>query len=131
MIVVDTHIIIWEALAPQKLSVAATQAWAQAAGQGEIFVSDISLWEIAMLMHKERLQVNTDCQSFINLLIQANNLHIQPITPQIAALSVQLTNEINQDPADRLIAATALSQKMPLITADRNLQAAVTIHTIW
>jgi PIN domain nuclease of toxin-antitoxin system len=82
MILVDTHILIWDALAPQRLSVTAAQALAEANRQDGILICDISLWEIAMLVQKKRVQVGTDCQSFINLLLQANNCQVRPITPQ-------------------------------------------------
>ena len=84
-----------------------------------------------MLLEKGRIQIDRDCQSFLDLLIQANRTHVQPITPRIAALAAQLPPEINRDPADRLIVATALAENVPLLTADRNLQASALITTIW
>lgn len=131
MILLDTHVLIWDALAPDRLSRRARQAIV-AANQGDgIVVCDISLWEMAMLVQKGRVQVNADCQTFISLVLQANKTIVQPITPQIAALAVQFGDEINRDPADRLIAATALAEDIPLVTADQNLHAAKMISTLW
>jgi PIN domain nuclease of toxin-antitoxin system len=131
MRLVDTHILIWDALAPHLLSDAAAQALAQANQQDGILLSDISLWEMAMLIHKGRVQVATDCQSFITLVLQANNCQIRPITPQIATIAVELPQTITADPADRLILATAVVEQVPLITADRNLRSTNLIPTIW
>lgn len=131
MIVLDTHVIIWDALAPERLSEPARTAIAQANQSDGLLICDISLWEIAMLLQKGRLQVNTDPLSFINLLLQANKTLVQPITPQIAALAAGFPDDINRDPADRLIAATTLAENGPLLTADRNLQAARGIPTLW
>jgi PIN domain nuclease of toxin-antitoxin system len=131
MIVVDTHIIIWDALAPKQLSSPAAKALAQA-NQGDGFlISDISLWEIAMLIQKGRIKVNTDPQTFLTLIFQANNCQVRPITPEIAYLSVSFPNKFNPDPADRLIIATALSENVALITADQNIQSAGIVTTIW
>lgn len=131
MIAVDTHILIWDALAPERLSSPATAALA-AANQGDgLLLADICLWEIAMLVQKGRIQVGIDCQSFLNLIVQANLIHVRTITPQIAALSTQLPSAINADPADRLIVATALAEGVSLITADRNLRTAEWVTTIW
>ena len=131
MIAVDTHILIWDALTPERLSPAAVDALA-AANQGEgMVIADISLWEIAMLIQKGRVQVATDCHTFLNLILQANRIHVRAITPQIATLSTQLLPTINADPADRLIVATALAERVPLVTADRNLRDAEEIGTIW
>ncbi len=131
MIAVDTHILIWDALSPSRLSSVAVDAIAEANQADGIVVADISLWEIAMLIQKGRLQVATECHIFLNLILQANQIHVHPITPQIAALSTQTLSSINADPADRLIVATALAADIPLVTADRNLRNSDEIKTIW
>jgi PIN domain nuclease of toxin-antitoxin system len=131
MILLDTHVLIWDALTPARLSLNAQQVIAQANQQNGIVICDISLWEIAMLIQKGRVQVATDSLTFINLLLQANKTVVRPISSTIAALSAQLPSPINHDPADRLIAATAIAEGIPLVTADRNLQRAPQLSTIW
>ena len=131
MIVVDTHVLIWDALTPDRLSVTAQRALSEANAGDGLLICDISLWEIAMFIQKGRVQVDVDCQSFINLILQANKTRVQPITPLIAALSVQLPAGINKDPADRLIIATALAENAPLLTADRNMRDTNMVTTIW
>ena len=131
MILLDTHIIIWDALAPNRLSPRAQQAIAQANQQDGMLLADISLWKIAMLIQKGRLQIGTDCHSFLMLLLQANQLRVVPISAQIAAQAVQLPVLVNQDPADRLIVATALAEQAVLITADHNLQNSGIVPILW
>ena len=131
MIAVDTHVLIWDALSPARLSQTAVEAIATANQADGIIIADISLWEIAMLIQKERVKVSTDCHSFLNLILQANKIHVRAITPQIATHSTQLLTTINADPADRLIAATALAEGVSLVTADRNLRNSNEIVTIW
>ena len=131
MILLDTHVLIWDALAPNRLSTQAQQAIVQANQQDGMLIADISLWEIAMLVQKGRIQVTTNCQSFINLLLQANKIRVIPISSQIATQAVQLPALINKDPADRLIVATALVEKAMLVTADSNLRSIQAITTLW
>lgn len=131
MIVLDTHVIIWDALASDNLSAAAREAIVQANQADGLIICDISLWEIAMLLQKGRLQVDIDCVTFINLLLQANKTIVQSISPQIATLAAQFPEQINKDPADRLIAATTVTENATLITADRNLQNSTLIPTLW
>lgn len=131
MIVVDTHVIIWDALQPESLSPKATEMIARANAADGIIFCEISLWEIAMLVHRGRIHVETEYPNFIRLLRAANKYVFHGISPEIAELSTKLPPEISNDPADRLIAATAMALKAPLITADRNLRKATSIHTIW
>lgn len=131
MIVLDTHVILWDALAPERLSEPARETIVQANQNDGLIICDISLWEIAMLLQKGRVQVDIDSLAFINLLLQANKSRVRPISPQIAVLAAQFPTEINKDPADRLIAATTLAENATLVTADRNLQAANLIPTLW
>jgi len=131
MIVVDTHVLIWDALEPEKLSQAAKEAIAVANQTDGLLVADISLWEIAMLIQKGRIQVSTDTHSFLNLIVEANRIQLSPISPEIAAQSAQLPATVNLDPADRLIVATAMVKGVALVTADRNLRATAQIVTIW
>lgn len=131
MIVADTHIIIWDALCPEKLSSKARKAIDTAnKGDGIIFC-DISLWEIAMLFKKERFKIDIDYKTFINLVLNSNKYTIWRISPEIAELSVYLPSVINKDPADRIIAATSIICLAPLVTADENLNRAKELTTIW
>ena len=131
MIILDTHIIIWDALQPEKISKKARKMIDRANDSGEIIIADISLWEIAMLMKKKRLSVDATYPEFIRLIRVANHYAVQAITPEIADLSVSLSSEVNLDPADRLICATSLFRNVPLITADSNLIKAKSVETIW
>jgi len=131
MIVLDTHIIVWDALQPEKISKKARKMMDRANDSNEIIIADISLWEIAMLMKKNRLKVDATYPEFIHLIRSANHYTIQAITPEIADISVSISSEVNLDPADRLISATALYRNIPLITADANLINAKSIETVW
>ncbi|MHB8254780.1 MAG: type II toxin-antitoxin system VapC family toxin [Acidiferrobacter sp.] len=63
-------------------------------------------------------------------IADALRLEILLITPEIAALSRSLPLP-QQDPADRLIAATARIHHAPLMTADEKLRGMSELHTVW
>jgi PIN domain nuclease of toxin-antitoxin system len=131
MIVADTHIIIWDALSPEKLSQKAKATILEANGNDGIIFCDISLWEIAMLMNRNRVKVDVSYKEFINLLFSSNNYILQGIDPDIADLSSKIFKNIENDPADKLIAATAVVKKAKLVTADRTMRSSSEVTTIW
>lgn len=131
MIVLDTCAIIWDALQQDKLTRRALQAINKADHENGLIVSDISFWEIAMLVKKGRLKLGTTTSSFISLYLQFRNITVAAISPEIAEVSVGFSDGINQDPADRIIVATSLVHRACLVTADSNLRAVPTIETCW
>ena len=131
MIVVDTHIIIWNALKPEMLSGKAEKAISAANNSDGIIFCEISLWEIAMLMHKERLSIDIEYTELIQLILESNKYVFRGITPEIAWLSTDLFSDNNKDPADRIIAATSIIENANLVTADKELRQSKKVATIW
>lgn len=84
-----------------------------------------------MLAKRKRITIDASPSEFINAYLQYRNVQVKHITPEIAELSVSLGSEINNDPADRLIAATSILTQTPVVTADQNLRAAEILETIW
>jgi PIN domain nuclease of toxin-antitoxin system len=131
VIVVDTHIIIWNALKPERLSRKAEQAISASNNSDGIIFCEISLWEIAMLMHKGRLSIDIEYLEFIKLILESNKYIFLGITPEIAGLSTDLFSDNNKDPADRIIAATSIIENAKLFTADKKLRQSKKVATIW
>ena len=131
MVTIDTHVIIWHALRPEALSRTAKKFIEIANETDGIIFCKISLWEIAMLINRNRLKIDVSYLEFINLLKATNKYIFKGISPEIAELSTTLPLEINQDPADRIICATSIRTNTELITADKNLQKSSLVRTIW
>ena len=131
MIVLDTCAIIWNALSPELLSKKALKAIEEAETGKEIIFCEVSFWEIAMLMKKGKLQPGVNYSIFISDILKSQNYIVHGMSPEIAELSVNLPTEINNDPSDRIIAATSIILKAPLITADEKLRKSKVLKTIW
>jgi len=131
MILLDTCAIIWDALEPDKLTNSAKKAIEKADRHNSLIIADISIWEISMLVKKKRIEIETSTPNFINLFLQSRNIAVKSISAEIAELSVNFGYEINNDPADRIIAATSIIYNAQLITADENLRESDLIDTIW
>ena len=131
VIVLDTCAFIWDALQHSRLTPKARHAISLAEQQRNLMVCDITLWEVAMLVRKKRLQLELDPATFCQLAIQAKNIEVIPINPVIAELSVNFNDTMNHDPADRLIAATTITMEAALVTADQNLRDCPLVQTVW
>ena len=94
-----------------------------------IAVATITVWELAWLAQTGRIVVTGSVESFVREL--AARVILMPVTPEIAALAVRLPDEFPKDPADRLIAATAIVEGMPLVTADMRIRRAKVVDTVW
>lgn len=131
MILLDTCVLIFDALKPERLSRRAKAELDAGRTTGNLSCSDISLWEIGMLISKGRLNPAMPPKDFLTDVIAANRLYVLPITPEIAWHASFHSGFAHGDPADRIIAATALHYKVHLLTADARLQAIKEIKTIW
>jgi len=128
----DTHIILFWADQKSRLSSVAMQKIEEGRQCESLACSDITFWEIAMLFRFGRLNADAGISpdEYMHDLIQAMAITVLPITPEISVIS-QSDIFSHKDPADRLIAATAIYHKAPLITADKYLRDIKQLDIIW
>ena len=131
MIVLDTHALLWWVNAPSILSKAAKKAIDAAAKTKSAYVSCISSWEIALLVERGRLQLTLDVRDWLCRCEALPFISFVPVNNVIAVESVRLPGFPHPDPADRIIAATALSLGAVLITKDDKLRNYPHLKTIW
>ncbi len=119
MILLDTHTLLWLMAGDNKLGAQSKEKIDNAYHQGQLAVSAISFWEIAMLQNKGRIELIENIQNWRKQRLRQGILEI-PINGEIGIHSTQLEN-LHPDPADRLIVSTALLNDAMLITADRKI----------
>ena len=130
MLLLDTHVLVWLAEGNPRLGAKALQTINKALATGQLGVASISFWEIAMLIHSGRLRDDISPVQYMADLCLVLSLTVLPITPEIASLS-QGNFFHHKDPADRIIAATAIHHNAPLITADKKLKKLEPLTVIW
>ena len=128
MIVLDTHTWVWWAAGSPKISAAARHG---IDGARQVAVCAISCWEVAMLVAKGRLELDRDVLTWIRSALALPRVTLLPLSPEIAVAAVALSAEFAGDPADRMIAATALHLGAPIVTRDRRLRSAGGLRVIW
>lgn len=131
MIVLDTHTLLWWVNDPATLSKPAVGFIDAAVTSKTVYVSCISSWEIALLVERGRLQLALDVRDWISRCEGLPFLTFVPVSNAIAVESVRLPDFPHSDPADRIIAATALSLGATLVTKDDKLRNYPQVKTIW
>jgi PIN domain nuclease of toxin-antitoxin system len=130
LILVDTHIVLWLALEPERISkrVQAVIEEARRSGDG-LAISAMTLVEISTLLGKRRFHLAMSLESFLGEL--ERKFVVLPINARVCARMLSLPAGYPKDPADRVIGATALVEGMGLVTADREIRRAKVVRTIW
>jgi PIN domain nuclease of toxin-antitoxin system len=129
--VLDTHAAVWYLLDSKKLSERVYSLIDGAASHGTpTYISAISLVEVVYLVERGRIAGDA-FDVFVTALTRDNPaLKVAPLDSQIAEALRQIPRKLVPEMPDRIIAATALHLKLPLVSLDRRLQAAG-IETIW
>lgn len=131
MIVLDTHVIIWWVNGSAALKARARREIRAAVARGPVHASTISVFEIRTAVRRGRLDLGVPVEQWFADLAALPELHFQPVTAEIALLAGSFGMDVPGDPADRLIAATALALKAKLVTADARLREFPQLHTVW
>ena len=131
MIVLDTHTLLWWVNDPTTLSKPAIKLIDAAVKSRSVYVSSISSWEIALLVERGRLRLALDVRDWICRCEALPFLTFVPVSNAIAIESVRLPDFPHADPADRIIAATALSLGAALVTKDDKLRNYPHVKTVW
>jgi PIN domain nuclease of toxin-antitoxin system len=130
VILVDTHVVVWLAFDKSKLSVKARVAIDDARQNGGgLAISDITLLELATLSSKGRIHLDISLESFLTQ-VEAR-FTVIAISGRACVRALALPAAYPKDPADRIIAATALGEGLPLLTADREIRRSKALLTIW
>jgi len=131
VIVLDTPTLVWWVSGDPMLSRKAKAAIERELAGGEIVISAISAWEIAMLVEREKLVLSMEASSWLATIATIEAVRFMPVDIEIATRSVDLPGEFHKDPADRMIVATARKLAAPLVTKDEKIRAYAHVKTIW
>lgn len=120
--ILDTHAFIWLMQGtPGEFSKTTLKLIERLAGDNELYLSAISLWELSMLESKGRIILSEPCLLWIQQALAVPGLNLVPLNPEISVDSANLPAEFHGDPADRIIVATARYLNAKLFTRDAKI----------
>jgi PIN domain nuclease of toxin-antitoxin system len=126
-LLLDTHIWLWSALDPQRLTRRVNKALVDPAN--ELWLSPVSVAELIVLLRKGRLKLPSGVAGWVSKTMQDLDLTEAPLTIEVA-LAISSINFAHGDPADHFLAATAKVFDLTLITADEHLIHLPGIHVL-
>ena len=97
----------------------------------EIYISSISSWEVSLLVKKKRLDLTMAPADWVARSEALPFFRFVPVDNRIFLLSNDLPGDFHDDPADRIITATALTLNLPLVTRDQKILDYPHLETIW
>ena len=131
MILADTHAWLWWVTGDKRLSPSADGAL----NRELVAISAISMWEVAQLAAKGRIQLDADALVWLEEAIEETldrpKITVLELTPAICATGAGFGTRLHRDPSDRLIVATALTHGVALVTADQAIAASGLVRTVW
>jgi PIN domain nuclease of toxin-antitoxin system len=130
VILLDTHAWLWWVSDPDRLSEPARSA---VAAEASIAVSTISVFEVATLHRRGRIELDRDVRDWVSRSTTEGYVHsFLPPTVEVATVAASIEGDtFPGDPADRLIFATAMLAGATLVTKDSDMRAYAPTQTLW
>lgn len=120
MLLLDTHIWWWCLSEPDRLTDAALRA-IKSVKPNQRAISSISIWEFAMMASREKIELRISAGEWLDFAINKSGIRVIDINADIALDACDLPGDFHQDPADRMIVATARVDRLKLVTKDKKI----------
>jgi PIN domain nuclease of toxin-antitoxin system len=122
--VTDTHALLWHLTDDPRLSLRAKKIF----DKDYIIIPCIVFFELLYLVEKKKIA--TDFDGFLSMVSASANYKVEPLCLPIIDKSRRIPREAVTDPWDRLIAATSMHLKLPLVTRDVRLKK-IGVDIVW
>ena len=125
MILLDTHSLIWFMYDDSQLS---ELALSEIKSEEKVYVSIVSLWEIAIKQSIGKINISNTIQEIADKCYEAD-VSILPISA-VHLDQIRQLPDIHRDPFDRLLISQAITEDLAIITRDTMISL-YDVKTIW
>ncbi len=130
MVLLDTHVWLWWLLGGGALRTMERNSLDELASKQRLAISWASVWEAEILEARGRIQLLPDFESWIRRATDHSVCRVIPVDMDLVIAQRKLPPVFHQDPADRLITATAMLAGWPLATHDQRIRKSAAAE-IW
>ena len=127
----DTHAWVWWVIEDRRLSKRARIAIEKGQRDETLWLSLISVWELAKKVEKGQLVLDRRLDDWLDLATSKPGMHLAELTRPVLVDSCQLPQPFPGDPADQIIVATARYHDAVLVTKDRNIREYSYVRSLW
>jgi PIN domain nuclease of toxin-antitoxin system len=130
-LLLDTHALLWALISPDQLSKKAVRAIESP--DNEIYVSTLSLWEIAIKFNLGKIALKGITPADLPDEIERTGFQLLAPTANEYASFYQLPRHVHKDPFDRMLIWQSLQQSLTLVTMDGDIGAyqSLGLQTLW
>jgi PIN domain nuclease of toxin-antitoxin system len=127
----DTHAWVWWLTEDRRLSPRAKARIRTSAAKHDLWISLISIWEVAKKVEKGRLILDRPVDQWLDQAVTPEGLGIRELTRPILVESCQLPQPFHGDPADQILVATARRNGAVLVTKDERIRRYAHVQSLW
>lgn len=127
----DTHAWVWWVSEDRRLSRSARRVIEKALATDALWLSLISIWEVAKRVEKGQLVLDRPLDDWLDLATDRAGLHLAELTRPVLIESCRLPGPFHGDPADQIIVATARDRDAVLVTKDRQIHQYAHVRAHW
>lgn len=127
----DTHAWVWWLSKDRRLSARAKSVITKALAEQDLWISLISVWEVAKKVEKQQLMLDRPVDQWVDEALTSPGLGVWELTRPILVQSCELPQPFHGDPADQILVATARRHGAVLVTKDERLRRYPHVQSLW
>lgn len=127
----DTHAWVWWSTEDRRLSPRAKSAIAAGLAERDLWISLMSVWEVAKKVEKQQLILDRPLEQWLDEAVTLEGLGVWELTRPILVQSCELPQPFHGDPADQIIVATARRHGAILVTKDQRIRRYAHVQSLW